>query len=954
MVAETKQVTRLAASRGSGFYQRAARLAGRSSECNVLDELLHAVRAGASRVLVVRGEPGVGKSALLELVAARASGFRVVRVSGVQSEMELAFAGLHQLLGPILGQSGRLPAPQRNALQTALGVSTGPAPNLFLVGLAVLGLLSEEAAQQPLLCVIDDEQWLDQASAQALGFAARRMSAESIGMVFAARDPGDELTGLPELRVTGLSDDEARSLLDSALAGVMDDRIRDMIVAEAHGNPLALLELPRGLPPAELAGGFGLPGAVSLPRRIEESFRRQLSDLPARTQRLLQLAAADPTGDPLLVWESARRLGISAAAAAPAIEAGLVEFGSRVRFRHPLVRSAAYLLASLPLRQELHAALAESTDAHADPDRRAWHRAQAAAGPDEGVAAELERSAGRAQNRGGLAAAAAFLEKAAALTPEQARRSQRLLAAASAAREAGALGASLGLLVAVEARPLDALQTARVEILRGQIAADQNRGGEAADLLLSASRRLEPLDACLARETCLEALAAAMVAADLDRPGGLQRAAEAARAAPPAPARAHTADLMLDVLALWLTEGYKAAAPDLALALERIVSLDVEKDDAPQRLWFMRGRASRTIPLELWDFEASYALADRQVQIARRMGALVQLQFAVNFLGILHLLTGELSATAGLIGEDRLIAEATGNPPLRYAEMMLAAWQGREQEATALIAATARLARERGTGQQASRAACARAVLCNGLGRYDEARDAAREAFDRNHLGFGHLVVAELAEAAARTGDGVLLTAALDWLSERTQATPGDWVLGIESRVRALASDGAAADRLYCESIERLGRTPVRTQLARSRLLYGEWLRRQRRRTEAREQLRAAYRMLDAMGLDAFAGRAGRELQATGETARKRSLPRAAGAPASDALTAQEAQVARLARDGMSNPEIAGRLFISSRTVQYHLSSAFSKLGISSRGQLYRVLPADAVPGKSPWSAGGT
>jgi DNA-binding CsgD family transcriptional regulator len=949
MAGEAKQEPHLTAYRGPGLYQRAARLAGRSSESDVLDEFLHAVRAGTSRVLVVQGEPGVGKTALLDLVAARASDFRVVRVSGVQSEMELAFAGLHQLLGPMLDGAGRLPPPQRDALQTALGVSTGPTPNLFLVGLAVLGLLSEEAAQQPLLCVVDDEQWLDQASAQALAFAARRMAAESVGMVFAARVPGEELTGLPELRVTGLADADARSLLDSALTGVVDERVREMIVAEAGGNPLALLELPRGLPPAELAGGFGLPGAVSLPRRIEESFRRQLGDLPERTRRLLQLAAADPTGDPLLVWEGARHLGISAAAAAPAIEAGLVEFGSRVRFRHPLVRSAAYLLASLPQRQELHSALAEATDARTDPDRRAWHRAQAAAAPDEDVAAELERSAGRAQRRGGLAAAAAFLEKAAVLTPDHARRSQRLLAAASAARDAGALGAALALLTALEARPLDALQTARAEILRGQIAADQNRGSEAADLLLGASRRLEPLDASLARETCLEALAAAMVAADLDRPGGVRRAAEAARAAPPAQSPQSTADLMLDVLALWLTEGYKAAAPDLALALERIVSLDVEGDDAArQRLWFMRGRASRTIPLELWDFETSYALAGRQVQIARRTGALVQLQFAVNFLGILHLLTGELSATAELIEEDRLIARATGNPPFVYAEMMLAAWQGREQEASALIAATARLAADRGTGQQASRAACARAVLCNGLGRYEEARDAAREAFDRNHMGFGHLVVAELAEAAARTGDGAFLAAASDWLSQRTQVTRSDWVLGIEYRVRALASDGPAADRLYAGSIDRLGRTPVRTQLARSHLLYGEWLRRQRRRTEARQQLRTAHHMLDAMGLDAFASRAGRELQATGETARKRTSLRPAGPHASSALTAQEMQVARLARDGMSNPEIAGRLFISARTVQYHLSSVFSKLGISSRGQLYRVLPADAGPVKSP------
>ena len=426
----------------------------------------------------------------------------------------------------------------------------------------MLSLLSEVAEERPLVCLVDDEQWLDRASAQVLAFVARRLEAESVGLVFAARVPSDELAGLPELVVEGLREGDARALLDSVLTGPLDARVRDQIVSETRGNPLALLELPRGVTPAELAGGFGLPGAVPLSGRIEESFRRRLEALPADTRRLLLVAAADPVGDPLLVWRAAGRLGIGTEAATPAAEAGLIEFGARVRFRHPLVRSAAYRSASVQERQDVHRALAEVTDPELDPDRRAWHRAQAAPGPDEDVAEELERSAGRAQARGGLAAAAAFLERAAMLTPEPGRRAQRLLAAARAKRDAGALDAALGLLVAVEAGPLDALRTAEVEHLRGQIAFDQRRVGDAARLLLSAARRLEPLDAGLARETHLEALGAAMWAGDLDSPGGVLEAAEAARAAPPGPDPPRAVDVLLDAFATAVDGGIRSGRAD--------------------------------------------------------------------------------------------------------------------------------------------------------------------------------------------------------------------------------------------------------------------------------------------------------------------------------------------------------------------------------------------------------
>ena len=541
----------------------AVELTGRRRERGVLDRLIEAVRAGESRALVVRGEPGVGKTALLEYVLEQASGCRVVRAVGVQSEMELAFAGLHQLLAPLLDGLERLPAPQRDALRSAFGLSPGSAPDRFFIGLAVLTLLSDAADEQPLVCLVDDEQWLDRASAQVLAFVARRLEAESVGLVFATRGTSDELAALPQLVVEGLHEDDARALLDSALTGPLDARVRDQIVTETRGNPLALLELPQGVTPAELAGGFALPGALPLSGRIEESFRRRLGALPVETRRLLQLAAADPVGEPSLLWHAAERLAIGSEAAAPAVEAGLIVFGARVQFRHPLVRSAAYRSASLQERQEVHRALAEVTDPEIDPDRRAWHRAQAAPGPDEDVAEELERSAGRAQARGGLAAAAAFLERAAMLTPEPARRAQRLLAAVRAKRDAGALEAALGLLVAVEAGPLDPLSAAEVEHLRGQIALEQQRGRDAARLLLSAARRLEPLNADLARETHLEALVAAMWVADLDNPGGVLAAAEAARAAPTGPEPPRPVDVLLDALAIRLTDGYAAAAPTL-------------------------------------------------------------------------------------------------------------------------------------------------------------------------------------------------------------------------------------------------------------------------------------------------------------------------------------------------------------------------------------------------------
>jgi DNA-binding CsgD family transcriptional regulator/tetratricopeptide (TPR) repeat protein len=911
-------------------------LTGRRRERKVLDGLVDSVRDGRSRVLMVHGEPGVGKTVLLGYVAEHATACHVARTAGVQSEMELPFAGLHQLMIPMLDRLRCLPGPQRDAVRTAFGIVAGPAPDGFLVGLAVLGLFSELAEQRPLICLVDDEQWLDRASSQVLGFVARRLEAVSVGLVFAARTPSAQMTGLPELAVDGLPDVDAYALLDSVLAAPLDPRVRDRIVADTRGNPLALLEVLRDLTPAELAGGFGLPAGVRPLGSMEETFGRRLDVLPAQTQRLMRLAAADPLGNPALVWQAAQRLGIPVDAATPAAEAGLLDINTRVQFRHPLVRSAAYRSASIMQKQEAHRALAEATDPLLDPDRHAWHRAHAAQGPDEDVADELERSAGRAQARGGLAAAAAFLKRAAVLTPDPARRVRRLLAAARTMRDGGAPDAALALLVEVEAQPLDALRSAEAEHLRGQIAFDQGRAGDAVLLLLNAARRFAPLNAEVARETYLEALGAAIWAGDLDGPGGLREVATAARGAPSGPQPPRTVDVVLDAFAVRFTDGHAAAAPLFAQAVEPYSTLDLSGDGGR---WLCSPiPVSDFIALELWDADCWHSLAARQARFAHDTGALVYRQYVLNFLAFTHLVFGEFATAASMIDEERLIAEATGNPSLGYVEMVLAAWRGQDVRVSTLIEAIAQEAIATGLGRVVAFVNYGASLLYNGLGRHDLALDAAQRAFESLEMedaALGPLIVPELAEAASRTGDVALVKAASVWLSERARVSPTRWARGIEARIRALHSEGDAADTLYRESIAYLDQTRLRTELARTHLIYGEWLRRENRRAGARVQLRRAHEMFTAVGADGFVDRARRELLATGGTVRER------GAAVHHGLTAQEAQVARLARDGLSNPQIGARLFISPRTVQYHLSKVFTKLDIGSRSQLGRVLPSD-------------
>ncbi|GAA1295317.1 LuxR family transcriptional regulator [Pseudonocardia aurantiaca] len=905
-------------------------LAGRHTECVALDRLVDAVRAGESQALVLHGEPGVGKTALLEYLTGHAPGCTVMRAAGVQSEMQLAFAGLHQLCAPMLDRLEALPLPQRDALRTAFGMSAGQAPDRFLIGLAVLSLLSHVAEQQPLVCLVDDEQWLDHASAQGLAFAARRLGAESVGLVFAARVPSGDLAGLPDLVVRGLREADARALLDSVLTGPIDGRVRDQIVAETRGNPLALLELPKGLTLAELAGGFGLPGAVPLEGSIEESFRRRVSALPHQTQRLLLLAAADPTGDPALVWRAVGRFGIGADAAAPAADAGLAEFGTRVRFRHPLARSAAYRSAPVQDRQEAHRALAEVTDQRLDPDRRAWHRAQASPGPDKDIAAELERSAGRAQARGGLAAAAAFLKQAATLTLDPEQRAGRALAAAQAKIQAGVFDVARDLLAMAESGPLSDVQQASVDVMRARLAFNTSRGSDAAALLLKAARRLEPIDADLSRATYLDALLAAIFAGRLAGPGDdVMEVARAASAAPP-PRRAPRApDLLLDGTAAGLHVGYAAGVPILRSALAQFgAGMSVEEE--LRRMFLACITAIRTWDDDRWD-----VLSARYVQRARETGALGELPLALTARTYMLLFAGDLTAAASLTDELQAVKEATGSRLAPYGALGLAALRGDEAGAAVLVDATIEDVTRRGEGIGITFAEWANAVVNNGLGHYEKAAAAGRRAtaYDKEPAALCWSLV-ELIEAAARCGMTETVTRAYRRLNEMTSAGGTDWALGAEARSHALMSQGDAAERLYRESIARFGKTRLRVDLARAHLLYGEWLRRERRRSEAREQLRTAHGMLEAMGVGAFAERARRELRATGETAHKRTPAAGRGE-----LTAQEAQIARLARDGLSNPEIGTRLFISAHTVQYHLRKVFAKLGITSRSQLDRVLP---------------
>jgi DNA-binding NarL/FixJ family response regulator len=903
----------------------ATNLIDRRRECEVLDRLLADVLAGASRAIVLRGEAGVGKSALLDYLSDGVAGWQVSRAVGVDSEMQLTYNGIHQLCSPLLEHLERLPVPQRDALATVFGRDNGPAPDRFLVGLAVLTLFAEVAERQPLICVIDDAHWLDQTSAQIIGFVARRLLAERVALVCAARTGiGDHImVGQPELLVEGLPARDARTLLLDNVHGPLDTAICERIVSECQGNPLALLELPRGLTASQLAGGFGLVGGAALPGRIEETFLRRLSALAEGTRSIMLIAAADPTGDPVVLWRAAQSLGIDTSAVAAGETDGLLEIAAQVQFRHPLVRSAVYRAASPQERRAVHLALAEATDHERDPDRRAWHLATAAAAPDEEVAVELERSADRAQARGGFAAAAAFLQRAVALTLEPSRRAKRAVAAARASQQAGEFETALALLTTAESGPLDEYQHALVDLLRGDVAYASGFGDDAPRLLLNAARRLERHNLDLARETYLNAWGAAIFA------GGdvLLEICHAALDLPAPPERARPPDLLLNGLALLITEGHAAAVPILKRAT--VVLAGIPPKDVLQ--WGWAARAAHAL---VWDLDGMRATSLRQVQFVRESGALAQLPLHLAQLALTSVWMGDFTGAIALNVESESVAAVTGSQIAPYTLLRIRSLQGSEADVATAIAGALRQAEGGGQGMAATWAHWAEAVLFNGLARYAEAFAEAGDAV-ANPLNpwMSMWALPELIEAAVRTGELDVAQRAFERLTTTTHPCGTDFASGIEARCRALLVEGGAADDAFRQAIERLTRAQLRPDLARARLLYGEQQRREGRRLDAREQLRAAHEMFVEMRMEAFAERARRELVATGAKARKRSVD------AREKLTPQEEQIARLARDGFTNPEIAATLFLSARTVEWHLRKVFAKLGISSRRGLRAALP---------------
>jgi DNA-binding CsgD family transcriptional regulator len=898
-------------------------LLGREAECSFLAELIAAVRSGESATVVLRGVAGIGKTALLEYAVASASDLRLVKIAGVESEMELPFAALHQLCLPMLAHTGRLPDPQREALGTVFGLNTGPPPDRFLVGLGVLSLISEVAEERPLVCVVDDAQWLDRASAQVMAFVARRLHAESVAVIFAERAPSEELSELPELEIRGLGDDDARALLDSVVRFQLDEEVRARILAETRGNPLALLELPRGLTATQLAGEFGLLGARSLSGRIEASFLKRLAGLPSETRRFILIAAAESTGNPMVVFRAAERLGIEMNAATAAETEGLLAIGDRLTFRHPLVRSAVYQAASIQDRRNAHRALADVIDVDIDPDRRAWHLASAASGLDENVAAELERSAGRAQARGGMSAAAAFLQRSVELTKDPTQLTKRALAAARSSQRAGAFDTTLRLLTIAEAGAPDELQSATVALLRAQIAFTSGGGREALPLLLHAAKRFEPLDPNLARDTYLDAWGAAMFAGPSAK-SYLEDICRAAGNLGPAPQPQRPGDLLLDGLVMMITKGRTVGIPMLQRAVKVFAGDEAAIEDGLRWGWI-----AITPSCALWDEEGSYAFCTLQVQRLRETGGLEQLPLFLVSQSIGCAWRGQFGAAAQLIAEADEIKAATGAHLAPYDALVLASLRGSEAEAVAMIETAIRNAADGTDGLVAVVALWGAAVLYNGLGRYREAMAAAEKASTDPFLLHRTIwALPEMIEASSRSGESEIARKALERLAATTQPAGTDVGLGIEARSRALLSEGDIAESLYREAIERLSRTHLRPDLARAHLLYGEWLRRENRRTDARAELSTAHESFTAIGMEAFAERARGELLATGGTVRKRS------AETRDELTPQETLIARLAAERATNPEIAARLFISTKTVEYHLRKIFRKLGLTSRRQL--------------------
>jgi DNA-binding CsgD family transcriptional regulator len=930
-------------------------LVGRQRECAALEDLLAGLSESESgpRILVVRGEAGTGKSVLLEYAAAQASRVKVTWAHGIEADMELPYASLHQVCTPFLGELDELPEPQRDALRVAFGMAAGDPPDRFLVGLAVLTLLTRASEARPVLVLVDDAQWLDQVSLQTLEFVARRLLAEAVAMAFSVRDPegGAALNGLPTLRLEGLDTAAAGQLLESVVGGRLEKRVRDRFVTEIDGNPLALLEFSRGRSAAELAYGLdssARPGAYGpVANRVERDFAGRIGSLPAATRTLLLIAAAEPVGDARLLVRAAARLEI-VPYAAPAKAAGLIEFGESVRFRHPLVRSAVYQGATPEERRAVHRALADVTDPVLDPDRRAWHAAQAADGPDEDVAAGLEQAADRARQRGGIAAEAVLLERAAEVTPDAWARGRRALAASEAHFSAAAPDRATELATVAELCPLSTLDRARLARLRARILFARSRSDEAAPLLLEAAAQFTAAGSPLARETYLEAISATIFAGRVHGPTGARAAAIAARNSGASPSGSVAADRLLDGVAALLADGYETGVPALQSALDLLLHEELGTREAVMRWLLLVPVALEAFIHYAWDLHAWDALSGRAVRLARDVGALGALPPALIYAGGVHIHYGDFSEAGRMIDEADALAAATGHAPHQYATLVLAAWRGEADVATGIIDEARQRAEQTGEVSLLGATGYIQGVLFNGLGRYEEALEAARAGIEHDGFNFTGLSLVEHVEAATRCGELDQARASLARLIELTRFADSGWARGAAARGQALLADGDAADRLYRTAIEEFGRGGVAVEVARTHLLYGEWLRRGQRRSSAREQLRTAHAMFDGMRAHAFAERARRELLATGEHVSVRE-----DRPTS-ALTPQEFQVAALAADGMTNAKIGAELFISPHTVEWHLRKVYTKLGINSRRALPGVLgdaPADDLDEDSKRSA---
>ncbi len=916
-------------------------LFGRSTERELLGQLLARCAEELSAALVLRGDPGTGKTALLDDTAATATarGMRTARLTGVESETQLGYAALHRLLLLFPEYLKRLPGQQRDALRVAFGLAAGPSPDRFLVALAVLTLLAEEASEEPLVCIVDDAQWLDPESAVVLAFAARRLQAERVVLLFAIRTGEGQstaFTGLPELPVGGLAADDAAGLLDCLTEGRLNPAVGMRLITGTEGNPLALIELVRELSTAQLAGAVALPDPLPASSLLERLFSHRISQLAADTRLLLALAAAEPTASVDLLWRAAGQLGIDPDTAASADIGDLVTFGPPVAFGHPLVRSVTYHGTPPAQRRHIHRVLAAESP---QQERVAWHLAMAATEPNAGVADKLERAAEGARERGGYAATATFYSRSAELSVDEEQRARRLLAAAEAELTAGAPDRAAALLDQVSAGPATAVQAGLTVRLRGQLSLATGQLTRAPAQLLAAARALTPVDATIGMQTLLQALEAANYAG---RAAVEEMRAVAAEILPGKPAADPAAGSITDCLLYgflhWFAGEHMRAAPLLRSA---IAELRAEDTDEQIRLaWLQAGCFAAS---ELLDDEERTALAADFVRLARRRGALTALPLALTFAGEADARAGRLDQAAAAHAEGQAISAATGNPGIpgqaSPPDLLLLIWRGRAAEARAAAAAIAAEMTSRGIGSGVSYMHTWLAVLEIGLANYREALSHGLYACREDSLGTGCFALPELIEAAARCRELGVAKQALGQLAVRAQAGGAPWGLGLLARSRALVADDDAAEDLYQEAIAPLGRTRARTDLARAHLVYGEWLRRQRRRRDARDQLRTAHDMLADMGVGAFAQRAQIELNSFGERARQRS------ADATSALTAQEAQIAGLVSHGLANRDIAAQLFLSPATVEYHLRGIYRKLGVTSRAELARMVVADDASG---------